>query len=772
MSTPESTSSSFEVAEPILNSPFTEPREYWYIREGEQPERRQGRRRAIVFPPRTQKSEWDLSDGTLVKAAGYPGAYEMALVNQIRERVSAWRKAGYPGATRTTLELIAYWNREGRQRRLFFTQREAAETIVFLVEARHDFRQGISVPLDTANNPFIRYACKMATGSGKSTVMAMLAAWSILNKVTDRSDARFSDVVLAICPNVTIRSRLGEIDPEQGEASLYRTRDLVPEALMPQLRQGRVLITNWHVFELQDLGQGAKVQKRGDPYDARETIKIGPKSKAARGSRILSLQDYELQRATGQIHVVKENFEDGELKSVEIRVERYRESETAWIRRLFEKEIGGKQNVLVLNDEAHHAYRIRPDENFEEQDEENEDYEKKEATVWIEGLDRLHKHRGINFCVDLSATPYFLGRVGQDANRPFPWVVSDFGLVDAIESGLVKIPQLATRDTSGNEIPHYFRVWDWIMDQLTSAEKGGKKGSPKPEAVLKYAHTPIAMLAGLWEELKQEWAAGDDPRPPVFILVCKNTKIAKVIYEWLAMDVCPLGIPSAGIADFRNYPEKGVLHTLRVDSKVIHETDSEESKSDEARWLRYTLDMVGKTDWPRDLQGHQMYPEEFKQLAEKLNRPLDPPGRDIRCIVSVGMLTEGWDCNTVTHIVGLRPFQSQLLCEQVVGRGLRRASYDLNEDGKFDEEVAKVFGVPFEIIPFKADPKGSAQKREKRYHVHAVPEKAAFEIRFPRVEGYTRAIRNRITVDWSTVPTLELDPGNIPPEVEVKGSAA
>lgn len=771
MNIPEPTPSSFEVAEPILNSPFNEPREYWYIREGEQPERRQGRRRSIVFPPRTQKSEWDLSDGTLVKAAEYPGAYEMVLVNQIRERVSAWRKAGYPGATRTTLELLAYWNRDGRHRRLFFTQREAAETIIFLTEARHDFRQGITVPLDTPNNPFIRYACKMATGSGKSTVMAMLAAWSILNKVTDRSDARFSDVVLVVCPNVTIRSRLGEIDPEQGQASLYRTRDLVPEALMPQLRRGRVLIMNWHVFELQDLQGGAKVVKTGVPYKTKETLKIGPKTTTARGSRIISQSDLELQIATGQIAVVGEvRDKDGVLKAIEVEAIRYRESETAWVRRLFEKEIGGKQNILLLNDEAHHAYRIRPDENFEDEDEDDEGYEKKEATVWIEGLDRLHKHRGINFCVDLSATPYFLGRVGQDANRPFAWVVSDFGLVDAIESGLVKIPQLATRDTSGNEIPHYFRVWDWIMEQLTSAEKGGKKGSPKPEAVLKYAHTPIAMLAGLWEELKTEWSKGDDPRPPVFILVCKNTKIAKVIHEWLANDICPLGIPSAGIADFRNYPEKGILHTLRVDSKVIHETDSEEAKSDEARWLRYTLDMVGKREWPRDSQGNQIYPEEFKRLAEKLKRPLDPPGRDIRCIVSVGMLTEGWDCNTVTHIVGLRPFQSQLLCEQVVGRGLRRASYEPNNEGKFDEEVAKVFGVPFEIIPFKADPKGGSQKREKRYHVHAVPEKAAFEIRFPRVEGYTRAIRNRITVDWAIVPSLELDPSNIPPEVEVKGA--
>ena len=332
----------------------------------------------------------------------------------------------------------------------------------------------------------------------------------------------------------------------------------------------------------------------------------------------------------------------------------------------------------------------------------------------------------------------------------------------------MKIPQLAVRDTTGAAIPHYFHVWDWIMSQLTPAERGGKKGSPKPEAILKYAHTPIAMLGGLWEELRVEWEKGHDPRPPVFIIVCKNTKIAKVIYEWLAGDKRPLGIPSSNIEGFRNRGDQ--IRTIRVDSKVVHETDSEESKSDEARWMRYTLDMVGKLNWPSDSQGNPIYPEEFKQLAEKLKRPLHPPGRDIRCIVSVGMLTEGWDCNTVTQIIGLRPFMSQLLCEQVVGRGLRRASYDLNNNDKFSEEVAKVFGVPFELIPFKADPKGTSQNREKRYHVHAIPEKASFEIHFPRVEGYRRAIRNRVTVDWDSVTKLSLEPGRIPPEVEMKAA--
>ncbi len=216
------------------------------------------------------------------------------------------------------------------------------------------------------------------------------------------------------------------------------------------------------------------------------------------------------------------------------------------------REVGGKQNILVLNDEAHHAYRIRREEpdpeeedEFGEQEEADEFFQ--EATVWIDGLDKLQKQRGINFCVDLSATPYFLGRVGQETNKPFPWVVSDFGLIDAIESGLVKIPQLAVRDTTGDEIPGYLNIWQWILEKkLTPAERGGKRGSPKPEAILKYAHHPIAMLGGLWEKETAEWAKNEaDPRPPVFILVCKNTRIAKAIYEWLAEDKAPTGIPPA-----------------------------------------------------------------------------------------------------------------------------------------------------------------------------------------------------------------------------------
>jgi len=772
--------SGYEVPEPIRNSPFDEPEEHWFLREGEAPEIRTGRRPALVYAPQDGATSWDLSDGTLARSRDYAPAYEMVLVNRIRERLNTWRSQGWPGVTRTTLELLQWWGRDGRQFRLFFAQREAAETVIFLTEARQDFLQGISVPWDEPSEDqksqgakaFRRYACKMATGSGKTTVMGMLAAWSILNKVNNRGDARFSDVVFVVCPNVTIRNRLEELKPELDEASIYVKRDLVPGHLMPDLRRGRVLVSNWHVFERQGSqtgGVSAKVNRQGVALRTRETIKIGPKTTTARGSRYLTEEDLSRQETLGLLNVIGEDRDkQGRLVKVQVESVRYVESDTAWLRRILDGEVGGKQNILVMNDESHHAYRIRREEPDTEEEEDADEFFK-EATVWIDGLDRIHKHRGINLCVDLSATPYFLGRVGQDTNKPFPWVVSDFGLVDAIESGLVKIPQMAVRDNSGTEIPGYFNIWEWILKKLTPGERGGARGTVKPEAVLKWAHTPIAMLGGLWIERRQEWAEnGEDPRSPVFIIVCKNTKIAKVIYEWLAQDKRPAGIPSMGINDFRNTDR---INTIRVDSKVVHETDTGEAKTDESRWMRLTLDTVGKAEWPVDAQGRPIYPEGFEELAKKLSRPLHPPGRDVLCIVSVGMLTEGWDCNTVTHIIGLRPFMSQLLCEQVVGRGLRRRSYDLGADEKkLTEEIATVLGVPFDVIPFKTSAGGPAKPKEKRHHVHVLPDREDFRIRFPRVEGYTQAIRNRIMVDWQNEATVILDPANIPNEVQMKAA--
>lgn len=756
----------FEVDQPILNSPFEEPEEHWRIEEGSSPKREPGRRPAGYFyrDPKAPPPE-----------AGAPSRgewQELELVNLIRERLAAWREAAYPGASRTTLDLIRHWRRDGREQRLFFAQIEAAETVIFLREARADLLQGVDVPPEVVPEgveAFTRHACKMATGSGKTTVMGMLAAWSILNKVGARGDARFSDVVLVVCPNVTIRERLAELDPNRDEASIYRTRDLVPSHLMPTLRRGRVLVKNWHEFERKGMSAGSKVQKNGVPELVRSTIKIGPKTTSGRAGRFMTEQSLDAAVVQGM-----RILEDKRPEKAEVVVEetRYVESDAKLMQRLLGREVGGKQNILVLNDEAHHAYRIRAgdveaaEDDAEQPDEERADEFEHESTVWMDGLDRIHRNRRINFCVDLSATPYYLARAGEETNRIFPWVVSDFGLTDAIEAGLVKIPQLAHSDPTGEERPAYFNIWRWIMSRLSAGERGGKRANPKPEAVLRQAETPIRLMAEAWEEERVEWAGeGDDDRPPVFILVCKNTKLAALLYDWIAEGVAPPGLPAAGYPSLRN--TDGIRYTERIDSKKVAETDVEGAKSDESRWMRFTLDTVGKRDWTRDDQGRAIYPQGFEELAGKLGRPLHPPGRDVRCIVSVGMLTEGWDCNTVTHIVGLRPFMSQLLCEQVVGRGLRRRSYDLTGDGRFEEEVATILGVPFEVIPFKQRARVRV-RRPQQNHVRALPEKAELEIRFPRVDGYQQAIRNRVAVDWETIAPVKVDPMKVPDQVRVK----
>jgi type III restriction enzyme len=764
----------FEVPTPILNGPFDEPMQHWRLEDGVPPETRPGRRSAGYYYRDPGAGVQD--------TAGSRGVWrEMPLVTLIRDRVREWRAAGRPGITRVTGELFDWWDRDGRSPRLFFAQREAAETIIFLTEARQDFLQGVTVPRDDPGperaaegyTGFERRCAKMATGSGKSTVAGMLAAWSILNKVADRSDARFSDTVLIVCPNVTIRSRLGELDPALDRASLYRTRDLVPEAMMPDLQRGRVVITNWHAFEPQTPGGGgARVVKAGVPKTTTEWVVIAGKKTTFRGNRYYTAEAYAAAVAAGTLDVLREEKDGrGAVTKALVRSTRYVESDTALVNRVLGRA-GGKQNILVINDEAHHAYRIPPkaaDEAEEdgdlglidEEDEDLEEADRQEATVWIDGLDKIDKVRGVNLCVDLSATPYFLGRMGKATNTVFPWVVSDFGLTDAIESGLVKVPQLVAQDDTGAALPAYFNIWRWILPRLTARERGTARGSPDPNAILKWANTPIAILGGMWAKELEEWGKQDDPRPPVFILVAKNKRIAKALFEWIGEGKKPTGAPPLNLPALENVD--GRVVTIRVDTGVVAETDSGHAKSDENRWMRLTLDTVGRVTWPVDQQGRPIYPEGFEDLAKKLGRPLHPPGRDIRCIVSVGMLTEGWDCNTVTHVIGLRPFQSQLLCEQVVGRALRRRFYSIGADGKFEEETAKVFGVPFEVIPFKATSFSPKPKPPQR-RVYALNSKAVHAITVPKVVGYQAGVRNRITTaDWSTVPATLLDPQDIPP---------
>lgn len=654
------------VDNPILNSPFEEPTRYWEYREG-QPVVAEGRRPAGYYlRPRTRGVQLSMFEEEFVP---------LELVNTIRERVKAWRERGYPGVTPITRQLLNHWNNPDRERKLFFCQREAAETIIWLVEAPPAEKQGIEIPKD---NGLTRYACKMATGSGKTVVMGMVIAWQVLNKLANPQDRRFSDAVLLVCPNLTIRERLQVLLPWKAN-NYYEKFDLVPRGWLSRLQQGKFQITNWHLFQPKDDSRSRSVVQRGV------------------------------------------------------------ESDAAFCRRVL-KELGNKQNILVINDEAHHAYRPAPlPEELREQLSAEEIAEREEATVWVSGLDKIHAVRGINFCADFSATPFYIKGSGYEEGTPFPWVVSDFGLVDAIESGIVKIPRVPVDDNTGTLIPKYFRLWEHINQQLPASERQTARRRAKPESVLREAEGALATLASEWKKTFEAFQQAGSPVPPVLIVVCDNTDLAKLVHEHIAKGNVLKELANTEQEQF----------TLRIDTKLLSEAESAvegETKREAAERLRKTVDTVGKTAW----EGEG-----------------DPPGKNIRCVVSVGMLTEGWDAQNVTQILGLRAFTSQLLCEQVVGRGLRRMNYD-----DFTEpEYVDVYGVPFEVIPVKKKAVGRTEVQRVSTLVRALPERKHLEITFPRVEGYVFDVKSRIRLNLDAVPYLRIDPTSEPTEVVVKPAA-
>jgi type III restriction enzyme len=559
----------------------------------------------------------------------------------------------------------------------------------------------------------------MATGSGKTIVMAMLVAWAFCNRGRVPGDTRFPNAALAVCPNLTIKERLQVLRPEMAD-NYYELFDLVPSQLMPELKKGKVLVTNWHFF--------------------------APESPHAEG---------------GRSYVV---------------VNKGDESPDAFARRVL-GDLYDRAPIMVLNDEAHHAYRPAPVPEGTKLTA-AEKAEREEATVWINGLDKLNKACGVKFCVDLSATPFYLFGSGYVEGSPFPWLVSDFGLVDAIESGIVKIPRLPVSDNTGRPDPKYFALWKHIWERLQPGERlpGGK---PKPEVVWREAQDALATLAGQWKErfqYIQEATDGKEKTPPAMIIVCDNTDIAELFYRNISGEE-QVEVVTEDDDDGENgetgkkpkkpktkitygqgklFPElfsnrEGFRPTLRIDSKLLAEAESEDptaTRKEAAEQLRQIVDTVGK---------------------------VGKPGEQVRCVVSVQMLTEGWDANNVTHILGLRAFGSQLLCEQVVGRGLRRMDYTTTKDpetGKemFTEEYVDVYGIPFSVIPFKGRPTKTAAPEDKpKNHVQALPERAGFEMRFPVVEGYVVALaKNLIKADIGKMEPLILEPDNTPTAVFVK----
>jgi len=683
---------SLAVDNPIINSPFEEPSQWWDYSEG-QPVLREGRRPAGYYlRPRTRAVTGSLFEEEFVR---------LELVNEIRARVKAWRERGYPGTSRVTQELLAYWSRPDRERKLFFCQREAAETMIWLIEAAATERMGLEIPLDSPSEEgrskgyagLRRYGCKMATGAGKTVVMGMLAAWSVLNKVHYPQRREFSDAILVVTPNLTVKQRDEVLKPSHPK-NIYEALDLIPRSLMEAMGKGRYFVTNWHAFLPQDEPEPGE-QVKG----YRSVIRRGKETDRAFASRVL-------------------------------------------------RELGTKEHILVFNDEAHHAYRPAPVpeeelEGLSAEERKERKKEEEEATVWVTGLDRMQAARGLNFCADLSATPFYLKGSGHEEGRPFPWLVSDFGLVDAVESGIVKIPRIPVDDNSGLPDPKYFRLWEHIMNLLPRPDRAAARRRPKPEAVLREAQGAFDTLAGQWRETLQAFQRSGHPVPPALIVVCDNTKLAEKLYEYISGNGKHGALP-----ELENKPGQEV--TLRIDSAMLGEAESRlegETQQDAAERLRGIVRTVGKTEW----EGEG-----------------DPPGKNIRCVVSVGMLTEGWDAHNVTQILGLRAFQSQLLCEQVVGRGLRRTNYD--EVGNPESvEYVDVYGIPFEVIPVK---KVSATRPPTPPRistlVQALKERVHLKIEFPRVEGFIFDVRHRVKADIEKIPKLWVHPSREPTEVVAK----
>jgi len=722
------------VENPILCSPYKEPDQHWlYDTTTGLPQK---------IPSRREASYWYKTERTGSRQRQLLAEEErddLPLVNALREDVKNWRESGWRNASQTTKRLLRHWWREDRSRRLFFCQIEAVETIIYLEEIlaagqRTRSRQRLTtedyfvlrrgenprpdewmakvaqhpmladVPED-GRLPIPRYACKMATGAGKTVVMAMLIAWAFCNRGATPGDPRFPRRVLAMCPNLTIKERLQVLRP--GDAgNYYQQFDIVPSALRPELAKGKVLVANWHVFN--------------------------PEQEAV---------------AVGGVTVTKLGEETAE----------------AFARKRLGDLFDVDEPLMVLNDEGHHAYRPRESHGRIAAEEEDE---RLAATVWVEGLDKINEVCGIGICVDLSATPFYLQGSGYPEGSPFPWIVSDFGLVDAIESGITKIPRLPAMDNSGRPDPVYFRLWDHMIANLQAGDRlpGGK---PKPEAAYREAESALLTLAGEWKERFDQLQAatpGQERAPPVMILVCDNTNMAEHFHKMISGEVVVEkadtdadAVPekgkrrkrklsrrfSDGLAGFPDlWNRQGFEATLRIDSKLLAAAESEDptaSNKEAAEALRKVVSTIG-------VAGQ--------------------PGERIRCVVSVNMLSEGWDASNVTQILGLRAFRSQLLCEQVVGRGLRRMDYTPDpETGLLTAEYVDVFGVPFSLIPFKGRVPGETTGKVDRpkHEVRALPERKHLEIRFPVVEGYVASLASgRIACDVDSVERLALDPSDTP----------
>lgn len=725
---PEGDTSNF-YAQPILNSPYEEPCRHWELDEDRQPTKniRHERRKAdfITPVPKPKKARKaavqadlmvDKTKETAEAISDKDQEYHKAIINDIRRHVGQWRKLPKSDwkVTPITARLLEHWrNHKFNYIRPFFCQIEAVETAIWLTEVAPNYKKFRDEYLaylekaSTKHNPgLLRLALKMATGSGKTTVMAMLIAWQTLNAIRS-SSSKFSKGFLIVAPGLTIRDRLQVLKPNDPNA-YYKDRELVPSDMLRDLQQARIVITNYHAFMLRE------------KYD----VSSGTRS-------------------------VLEGWRGNSLNT--------RESEGEMLQRVM-PELVGMKKIIVINDEAHHCYREKiidsPDDEFyglkgvDKTDAKNEAKDRQEAArVWISGLEAVQRHIGISRVFDLSATPFFLAGSGYVEGTIFPWTMSDFSLMDAIECGIVKLPRIPISDNiSSLEVPMYRNLWENIRDNMP---KKGKVSTFQPQDLPSPLITAIDGLYGQYKKTFERWKDANISVPPCFIIVCNNTSTSKLIFDYISGYEQTLAngetVMRPGLCElFRNFADDGSPlsrpHTLLIDSAQLERGDildsgfREAAKEEIERFRREVLIRGGKLAAEvrsgKDLSEAAILREVMNTVGKK-----GQLGESIRCVVSVGMLSEGWDANTVTHILGVRAFGTQLLCEQVIGRALRRQSYQLNENGLLDVEYADALGIPFDFAdkPKIIPPPPPVEVT----HVHAVrPERDALEITFPRIIGY------------------------------------
>jgi len=658
---------------------------------------------------------------------------ENDFINQIRARVSLWRQGDYKGVTKTTRLLLDYWNNPQRHRKLFFCQIEALETAIYLTEVAPQIGDNwIHNRLVERNNDcnpdLFRVAFKLATGSGKTLVAAMIIAWQALNKLADQQNKRFSDAFLIVAPGIPVRDRLRVLLPSDPN-NYYQEHDLVPADLLEDLGQVAIVVTNYHAFL------------------RRERIAAGKLTKS-----IL---------AQGQNSP-------------------FTETPDQMVRRVC-RELGTKKNIVIINDEAHHCYRNKPNEVETLKGEDLQEAKKRneEAHTWITGVEAVKAKMGVKVVYDLSATPFFLRGSGYDEGTLFPWVVSDFSLIDAIESGITKIPRVPVSDNAmTSELPTYRYFWPLVREDLPKKVKKAEMAGVEPrlpaelEGALYSLYRNYERYYHQWDENNQRNAAG--MTPPVFIVVCNNTTVSKMLYDWISgwertlPDDSTRLVPGK-LSVFSNVNGEQWTqrpNTILVDSEQLQ---SGETLSDDFKQIASREIEEFKVEYRRRFPGRDAEELTDEDLLREVMNTVGKPGKlgeGVKCVVSVSMLTEGWDANTVTHIMGVRAFGTQLLCEQVVGRALRRVNYAVNDDGMLEPEYAEVYGVPFSFIPTNGET-GKGREAKPITRVRAMEDRIACEIEFPRLVGYRYDLPvQKLEVAFTDESRLALSTADLPTVTE------